>query len=50
MLAVKSNHPIKENSTFQLYSFNKELRVLNLRELEKIEIAIFAKMIYLLFH
>ena len=54
MLADKSNHLFKESSTFQssfqLYSFDRELRVLILRELEKIEVSIRAKMIYLLSH
>jgi len=54
MLADKSNHQFKANSTFQsafqLYSFDRELRVLILRELEKIEVSIRAKMIYLLSH
>jgi len=54
MLADKSNHQFKNNSTFQaafqLYSFDRELRVLILRELEKIEVSIRAKMIYLLSH
>ena len=54
MLADKSNHLFKPNSTFQaafqLYSFDRELRVLILRELEKLEISIRAKMIYILSH
>ena len=40
MLAHKTNHEFKEGSTFQdafqLYSFDRELRVLVLRELERI--------------
>ena len=54
MLADKSNHLFKNGSTFQnaflLYCFDRELRVLILRELEKIEVSIRAKMIYRLSH
>jgi abortive infection bacteriophage resistance protein len=54
MLAHKTNHEFKEGGTFQdafqLYSFDRELRVLVLRELEKIEVSIRAKMIYVLSH
>jgi len=54
MLIDKSNHIFKPNSTFQdsfqLYSFDRELRVLVLRALEKIEVSIRAKMIYILSH
>ncbi len=54
MLIDKSNHIFKPNSTFQnsfdLYCFDRKLRVLILRELEKIEVSIRAKMIYILSH
>ena len=48
----KSAHQFKPDSTFnkafKLYCFDRELRKLVLRELEKIEVAIRAKMIYML--
>jgi abortive infection bacteriophage resistance protein len=54
MLVDKSNHIFKPNSTFQsafdIYCFDRKLRVLILRELEKIEVSIRAKMIYILSH
>ncbi len=54
MLIDKSNHIFKPNSTFQnsfdLYCFDRKLRILILRELEKIEVSIRAKMIYVLSH
>lgn len=54
MLADKQNHVFKPNSTFEtafnIYKFDRELRLQVLRELEKIEIAIRAKMIYVLSH
>jgi len=54
MLSDKVNHIFKPNSTFELayciYKFDRELRLLILSELEKIEIAIRAKMIYALSH
>ncbi|MEP2056812.1 MAG: Abi family protein [Maribacter litoralis] len=54
LLSNKNNHTFKEDSkfqsAFQLYSFDRELRVLILRELEKIEVTIRAKLIYLLSH
>lgn len=54
MLIDKANHIFKPNSTFQdafqLYSFDRELRVMVLRALEKIEVSIRAKMIYILSH
>lgn len=54
MLADKSNHVFKKDSTFQkaflLYCFDRELRVLILRELEKIEVSLRAKLIYILSH
>lgn len=54
MLADKGNHVFKPNSSFQaafqLYSFDRALRVLILRELEKLEVSIRAKMIYILSH
>ncbi|MEO5788898.1 MAG: Abi family protein [Gelidibacter sp.] len=54
MLIDKSNHLFKEGSTFQnafdIYCFDRRLRILVLRELEKIEVSIRAKMIYILSH
>lgn len=53
-LIDKENHKFKKNSSFEaafnLYKFDRELRMLVTRELEKIEIAIRAKMIYILSH
>ena len=50
----KHEHKFKDNSTFntafRLYCFDRELRKLVLRELEKIEVAIKAKMVYILSH
>lgn len=52
--APKSNHLFKSGSTFDtafgLYCFDRELRKLVNAELEKIEVAIRAKMIYILSH
>ena len=49
-LADKENHLFKEGSSFKaaykLYCFDRELRQLVIREIEKIEIAVRAKMIY----
>ena len=54
LLADKQKHIFKKDATFdtafKLYCFDKELRKLVLTELEKIEIAIRAKMIYVLAH
>jgi abortive infection bacteriophage resistance protein len=54
MLADKQNHTFKPNSTFEtafnIYKFDRELRLLVLSELEKIEVAVRAKMIYVLSH
>jgi len=54
MLIDKTNHRFKPNSTFQnsfdIYCFDRKLRILVLRELEKIEVSIRAKMIYVLSH
>jgi abortive infection bacteriophage resistance protein len=54
LLANKQNHVFKENVTFDaafnLYCFDRELRVLIIQELEKIEVSIRAKMIYSLSH
>ncbi len=54
MLIDKKNHKFKDGSFFEdafnLYKFDRELRLLILRELEKIEVAIRAKMIYVLSH
>lgn len=50
----KSSHVFKSdasfNQAFELYCFDKELRKLVSSELEKIEVAIRAKMIYILAH
>lgn len=54
LLADKQNHHFKPNATFEtafsIYKFDRELRLLVLRELEKIEVAVRAKMIYVLSH
>lgn len=54
LLADKQNHIFKQNVTFDtafnLYCFDRELRVLIIKELEKIEVSIRAKMMYLLSH
>lgn len=54
MLIDKTNHIFKPNSRFQsafdIYCFDRKLRVLIIRELEKIEVSIRAKMIYILSH
>lgn len=54
MLVDKQNHKFKPDSSFEtafnIYKFDRELRLLVLRELEKIEVAIRAKMIYVLSH
>ena len=54
LLADKENHIFKETASFDvafdLYCFDRELRVLIIQELEKIEVSIRAKMIYLLSH
>jgi len=54
LLKDKQNHIFKENAefttVFKLYCFDRELRKLVLSELEKIEIAVRAKMIYILSH
>ncbi len=51
LLPIKK-HRFKPNATFEtafsMYKFDRELRLLVLRELEKIEVAIRAKMIYVL--
>jgi len=50
----KSAHNFKPNSSFDnafnLYCFDRELRTLILGELEKIEVAVRAVMIYMLWH
>jgi abortive infection bacteriophage resistance protein len=50
----KSEHKFKEDSTFdngfKLYCFDRELRKLIQSELEKIEVAVRSKMIYVLWH
>lgn len=54
LLADKANHIFKPDSSFEdafnIYKFDRELRLLVLRELEKIEVAVRAKMIYILSH
>jgi abortive infection bacteriophage resistance protein len=54
LLQDKQNHIFKEAATFEtgfkLYCFDRELRKLVLSELEKIEISVRAKMIYVLSH
>lgn len=54
LLADKQNHQFKPNATFEtafsIYKFDRELRLFVLRELEKIEVTIRAKMIYILSH
>jgi abortive infection bacteriophage resistance protein len=54
LLADKQLHQFKKGATFetafQLYCFDKDLRKLIIAELEKIEIAVRAKMIYTLSH
>jgi abortive infection bacteriophage resistance protein len=53
-LEDKKNHKFKEGATFEkafkIYCFDRGLRLLLLREIEKIEVAIRAKMIYVLSH
>lgn len=54
LLADKPNHTFKSDASFEtafnLYKFDRELRLLVLRELEKIEVSVRAKMIYILSH
>jgi abortive infection bacteriophage resistance protein len=54
MLANKQDHQFKPNSSFEtafnIYKFDRELRLLIMRELEKVEVAVRAKMIYILSH
>ena len=54
LLDDKVNHIFKNeakfDNAFDMYSFDRALRVLIIRELEKIEISIRAKMIYILSH
>lgn len=54
LLLDKRNHLFKPganfNNAFEMYSFDRALRVLVIRELEKIEISIRSKMIYVLSH
>lgn len=53
-LQDKKNHKFRSNATFEkvfnLYCFDRKLRQLILSEIEKIEIALRAKMIYILSH
>jgi abortive infection bacteriophage resistance protein len=50
----KCNHVFKSNASFQtafkLYRFDRDLRIFILKELEKIEVAVRAQMIYTLSH
>src|SRR5690606_34463139 len=50
----KSAHKFKENADFQtafrLYRFDRDLRIFILKELEKIEVAVRAQMIYTMSH
>jgi len=52
LLADKEQHVFKVDASFEtafsIYKFDRELRLLVLRELEKIEVAVRAKMIYVL--
>lgn len=52
LLADKQDHRFKPNTTFEtafrIYKFDRELRLLVLRELEKVEVAVRSKMIYTL--
>lgn len=54
LLEDKENHQFKEGSTFEtafkLYCFDRELRLLVLREIEKIEVAVRSQMNHLLAH
>jgi len=54
MLIDKQTHQFKSDSSFEtafnIYKFDRELRLLILRELEKIEVAIRAKLVYMLSH
>lgn len=54
LLANKQAHQFKDNASFntgfKLYCFDRELRKLALAELEKIEVAIRSKLIYILSH
>lgn len=54
LLADKQNHQFKANSSFEtafkLYCFDRDLRKLAIAEIEKIEVAIRSKMIYILSH
>ena len=54
LLADKQNHLFKKDASldkaFKLYCFDSELRKLMIAELEKIEVSIRAKMIYILSH
>ncbi|HTM67181.1 MAG TPA: Abi family protein [Flavipsychrobacter sp.] len=54
LLADKVNHVFKEGATFgtafKLYCFDRELRRLVVSELEKIEVAVRAKLVYVLSH
>ncbi len=54
LLEDKCKHTFKKNSSFEtafnIYKFDRELRLLILQELEKIEVAVRSKMIYILSH
>lgn len=54
LLADKQNHVFKPGATFetawQMYMFDRDLRQLVVNEMEKVEVAVRAKMIYILAH
>lgn len=54
LLADKQNHVFKPGATFetawQMYMFDRELRQLIINEMEKVEVTVRAKMIYILAH
>lgn len=54
LLEDKKNHKFKSDATFDkgfsIYKFDRELRLLVLRELEKIEVAVRSRLIYILSH
>ncbi|MBL7969664.1 MAG: Abi family protein [Prolixibacteraceae bacterium] len=54
LLADKQNHIFKPGASFetawQMYQFDRDLRQLVINEMEKVEIAVRAKMIYILAH
>ncbi len=54
LLSDKANHIFKKGARFEdaysMYSFDRDLRQLIIKELEKVEIAVRAKMIYIFSH